>query len=46
MLGTRKMVYHAIRGVPEPLKDTAARLLHDAGVELVSRRKNGKLFSN
>ncbi|MBO7761941.1 MAG: sugar phosphate isomerase/epimerase [Clostridia bacterium] len=38
--------HNAIRGVPEPLKDTAARLLHDVGVELVNRSKNGKVFNN
>ena len=46
MLGTRQMVYHAIRGVPEPIKDTAARLLHDVGVTLVNKSKNGKVFDN
>ena len=36
--------HNAIRGVPEALKDAAARLLHDVGVELVERSKNGKTF--
>jgi sugar phosphate isomerase/epimerase len=36
----------AIRGVPEELKNTAVKLLHDVGVALVNKSKNGKVFNN
>jgi hypothetical protein len=32
--------------MPEALKDAAARLLHDVGVTLVNKSKNGKVFHN
>ena len=38
--------HNAVRGVPEPLWDAAARLLHDVGVALVNTSKNGKVFDN
>ena len=38
--------HNAVRGVPEALKDAAARLLHDVGVALVNTSKNGKVFDN
>ena len=38
--------HRAVRAVPEECKDAAARLLHDVGVTLVNKSKNGKVFDN
>ena len=38
--------HKAVRGVPEEHKDAAARLLHDVGVALVSKSKNGRRYEN
>lgn len=38
--------HRAVVGVPEECKDAAAKLLHDVGVSLVNKSKNGKVFNN
>ena len=38
--------HHAVLRVPAACKDAAARLLHDVGVALVEKSKNGRVYEN